>query len=248
MSFCPIFPTIELGNPFPLFLYYTTLDCFRIRTRFYFIWIIADSINNLAGLGFNGYDAFGRPRWDLVSNIFPLEIEFALNMRDIATRWNAQSSNWLRRYGTVLFVILCRSELVLSLSLSLSLSFLSPYKYRCVYERSLIAPTLVTYTVSAIWHGFYPGYYFTFIFFGIVTVAARKVTINLHGIIQTPGTGIIIVVFSQIRRLIRPYFQGSLPLKLGYHVITWALTKLFLDFGALPVELMWLRAALRFWG
>ena len=57
-------------------------------------------------------------------------------------------------------------------SLSLSLSLLT---YRCVYERSPIAPTLVTFTLSAIWHGFYPGYYFTFIFFGIETEAARKV-------------------------------------------------------------------------
>jgi lysophospholipid acyltransferase 1/2 len=87
-----------VGNPFLWHLYYTTLDCFRIRTRFYFIWIIADSINNLAGLGFNGYDGFGRPRWDLVTNIYPMDIEFALNMRKVATRWNAQSSNWLRRY------------------------------------------------------------------------------------------------------------------------------------------------------
>ena len=47
--------------------------------------------------------------------------------------------------------------------------------YRCVYERSPISPTLVTYTLSAVWHGFYPGYYFTFIFFGIETEAARKV-------------------------------------------------------------------------
>ena len=89
------------GKPFLWHLYLTTLDCFRIRTRFYFIWIIADSINNLAGLGFNGYDEFGRPRWDLVTNIYPMDIEFALNMREVATRWNAQSSNWLRRYGMV---------------------------------------------------------------------------------------------------------------------------------------------------
>ena len=131
--------------------------------------------------------------------------------------------------------------------LSLSLLF---HLHRCVYERSLIAPTLVTYTVSAVWHGFYPGYYFTFIFFGIVTVAARKVRIDRYTCMSSSFNCdiIIIIVFSQIRRLVRPYFQGSLPLKWGYHVITWALTKLFLDFGAMPVEFMWLHAVLRFWG
>ena len=58
----------------------------------------------------------------------------------------------------------------------------------------------------------------------------------------------IIIIFSQIRRLIWHYFQGNLLLKYGYHVVTWAVTRLFLDFGALPVEFMWWSAVLRFWG
>ena len=85
------------NNSFRQFFYYATLDCFRIRTRYYFTWLISDSINNLAGLGFNGYDDLGRPRWDLVSNIYPMGLEFPLNFRDVATRWNALTSNWLRR-------------------------------------------------------------------------------------------------------------------------------------------------------
>jgi hypothetical protein len=73
------------------------MDGLRIRCRYYFIWILVDSINNLAGLAFNGYDKLGRARWDMVTNVFGWDVELALNMRDIATRWNALTSNWMRR-------------------------------------------------------------------------------------------------------------------------------------------------------
>lgn len=47
---------------------------------------------------------------------------------------------------------------------------------RCVYERTTIVnPTLMTFVTSAIWHGFYPGYFFNFIYFAITLMAARKV-------------------------------------------------------------------------
>lgn len=46
-----------------------------------------------------------------------------------------------------------------------------------VYER---APkrfaTVLTFALSAIWHGFYPGYYLTFATGALVTMAARKVS------------------------------------------------------------------------
>ena len=58
-----------------------------------------DSVNNLAGLGFNGYDKLGRARWDMVTNVFAWDVELALNIRDIMTRWNALTSNWMRRYA-----------------------------------------------------------------------------------------------------------------------------------------------------
>ena len=73
------------------------LDGFRIRCRYYFIWILVDSTSNLAGLGFNGYDEKGDAKWDLVTNVHWIDVEFALNMKQIATRWNALTSNWLRR-------------------------------------------------------------------------------------------------------------------------------------------------------
>ena len=89
--------TIDPDHPFHWHLYCVHLYCLRIHCRYYFIWILIDNINNFAGLGFNGYDKLGRTRWDMVTNVYVWDVELALNMRDIATRWNALTSNWMRR-------------------------------------------------------------------------------------------------------------------------------------------------------
>lgn len=69
----------------------------RLRGQYYFIWLLAESINNCAGLGFAGYDAAGRAKWDLVSNINVWDIELALNLRSVAQGWNTNTGLWLRR-------------------------------------------------------------------------------------------------------------------------------------------------------
>lgn len=44
-----------------------------------------------------------------------------------------------------------------------------------VYGRATFAPTLMTYLVSAIWHGFYPGYYVAFCSVGFALLVCRQV-------------------------------------------------------------------------
>lgn len=44
-----------------------------------------------------------------------------------------------------------------------------------VYNRVRSAHLIKTYALSAIWHGFYPGYYLTFGTGALFTLAARKV-------------------------------------------------------------------------
>lgn len=45
------------------------------RFKYYHAWLLADAICNASGLGFNGYDAKGRARWDLISNVDVLKFE-----------------------------------------------------------------------------------------------------------------------------------------------------------------------------
>merc|ERR1712168_710160 len=59
----------------------------------------------------------------------------------------------------------------------------------------------LTYSLSAIWHGFYPGFYFAFYMIALCINTSRGV-----------------------RYKVRPYFQSSAPLRVSYDVITWFLT------------------------
>lgn len=45
------------------------------RLKYYMAWMLADSVSNASGLGFNGYDENGVSKWDLVTNIKILELE-----------------------------------------------------------------------------------------------------------------------------------------------------------------------------
>ena len=55
-----------------MYLVITTTIC---RFKYYHAWLLADAICNASGLGFNGYDAKGRARWDLISNVDVLKFE-----------------------------------------------------------------------------------------------------------------------------------------------------------------------------
>ena len=41
---------------------------FNHRTTFYVAWSLSDLACDTSGLGFNGYDLDGRPKWDLLEN------------------------------------------------------------------------------------------------------------------------------------------------------------------------------------
>lgn len=66
------------------------------RCGFYFAWLIAEGACNVAGLGYAGLDTEGKPRWDLVTNVRPYNVEFATNFKEVLDDWNIQTANWLR--------------------------------------------------------------------------------------------------------------------------------------------------------
>ncbi|XP_043305885.1 lysophospholipid acyltransferase 1 isoform X4 [Cervus canadensis] len=57
---------------------------------------------------------------------------------------------------------------------------------RVCYERVPWYPTVLTFILSALWHGVYPGYYFTFLTGILVTLAARTVYVLLLTHHQSP--------------------------------------------------------------
>ncbi|EDL98378.1 rCG43955, isoform CRA_c [Rattus norvegicus] len=87
---------------------------------------------------------------------------------------------------------------------------------KCVcYERVPWYPTVLTFLLSALWHGVYPGYYFTFLTGVPVTLAARAVRNNY-----------------------RHHFLASKARKVAYDVVTWAVTQLAVSYTAAPFVML----------
>uniref|UniRef100_A0A673MK97 Membrane bound O-acyltransferase domain containing 2b n=1 Tax=Sinocyclocheilus rhinocerous TaxID=307959 RepID=A0A673MK97_9TELE len=65
---CPVERNVDddfiATTPFYAQVVYLYLSMLTTRPKYYFVWTLADAINNAAGFGFNGYDSNGLPRWD----------------------------------------------------------------------------------------------------------------------------------------------------------------------------------------
>ncbi|XP_069028615.1 lysophospholipid acyltransferase 2b isoform X2 [Embiotoca jacksoni] len=104
LSVCKVFPVERnidddfiANTPFYAQVVYLYLSMLTTRPKYYFVWTLADAINNAAGFGFNGYDGDGSPRWDLISNLRILNIEFATSFKVFLDNWNIQTAHWLKR-------------------------------------------------------------------------------------------------------------------------------------------------------
>lgn len=92
-----------------------------------------------------------------------------------------------------------------------------------VYERAPRFKVFLTYALSALWHGFYPGYYITFFTGAIFTVAARIV-----------------------RKNVRYYFLENAEMKMFYDVLTFVVTRFVMAYVTFPFVLyeFWASVAL----
>ncbi|XP_038246283.1 lysophospholipid acyltransferase 1 isoform X3 [Dermochelys coriacea] len=86
---------------------------------------------------------------------------------------------------------------------------------RVCYDRAPWYPTALTFILSALWHGVYPGYYFTFVTGILMTLASRA-----------------------IRNNYRHYFLSSKPLKMIYDIVTWFVTQLAVCYTVAPFVML----------
>ncbi|XP_052250365.1 lysophospholipid acyltransferase 1-like isoform X2 [Dreissena polymorpha] len=163
-------------------LWYMWISMLCCRAKYYVAFSLGDAICNASGLGFNGYDRDGRPRWDLVSNVHILGIEGATSFKTYIDNWNIQTAVWLR--------VVC-------------------------YDRIPAQKRFFTFFLSAMWHGCYPGYYFTFVSGVPMSEVARKV-----------------------RHRVRPYFLSSRVSQMLYNVITWVSTHIAMSYIVVPFTIL----------
>lgn len=177
---------------------------FTARCKYYGAWSLAEGSCILAGLGYNGVDPVtGKVAWDRVQNIYPWGVESAQNTRAYIENWNKKTNMWLRNY------IYLR---------------VTPRGKKPGFRASM-----ATFVTSATWHGFYPGYYLTFV---------------LASFIQT--------VAKNFRRYCRPFFldpatQKPLPSKRLYDVFSYLVTQLTFTFATTPFLLLTMDTSLLVW-
>ncbi|XP_061202387.1 lysophospholipid acyltransferase 1 isoform X4 [Neopsephotus bourkii] len=95
---------------------------------------------------------------------------------------------------------------------------------RVCYDRAPWYPTALTFILSALWHGIYPGYYFTFLTGILITLAARAVRNNF-----------------------RHYFLSSVPLKIAYDLVTWVVTQLAVCYTVAPFVMLAVEPTIKFY-
>nr|AZT89176.1 lysophospholipid acyltransferase [Portulaca oleracea] len=130
---------------------YQYMCAFTARWKYYFIWSISEGSIIISGFGFSGWtdNNPAKPKWDRAKNVDILGVELAKSAVQIPLVWNIQVSTWLRHY---------------------------------VYERLVpkgkkagFFQLLGTQTVSAIWHGLYPGYIIFFVQSALMIAGSRVI-------------------------------------------------------------------------
>uniref|UniRef100_A0A182XZ34 Lysophospholipid acyltransferase 1 n=1 Tax=Anopheles stephensi TaxID=30069 RepID=A0A182XZ34_ANOST len=173
-------------------LWYMMMATTAVRFKYYFAWLMADAICNNSGLGFNGYD-----ERDGVTPRWDMLSNIQVLEFEFGTNFRNCINAW--NAGTNRWLRMVVFERV-------------PKRYG----------TVLTFSLSALWHGFYPGYYMTF------------------------ATGALIVMAARIaRKLFRPAFQGTAGSRMFYDVLTCVITRVFMGYATFPFVLLEFKASLR---
>jgi lysophospholipid acyltransferase len=126
----------------------------KLKIYTYFTaFMLMETTSIASGLSYDGIDEnckplFGclnlieKPKFTRVQTICVWDIEFSYNVKDFLGAWNISVHKWLKYY--------------------IYLRLVKPGKHL------QIVPILSTFVVSAIWHGFYPGYFLFFISSGLM--------------------------------------------------------------------------------
>jgi lysophospholipid acyltransferase len=185
-------------------VWYIYMLSFTARLKYYGVWSLTEGACILSGMGYNGVDPqTGKAKWNRLENVNPYDLETAQNSRAYLDNWNKNTNVWLRNY------VYLR---------------VTPKGKKPGFRASL-----ATFTTSAFWHGFYPGYYLAFI---------------LAAFIQT--------VAKNFRRYIRPFFltpdgKASTPNKRYYDIFSFLATQLAFCFTVAPFVILHFGDSIQLW-
>lgn len=196
---------------------------FTSRLKYYGVWYLTEGACILSGMGYKGVNPnTGRVQWDRLQNVNPWGMETAQNTRTYLGNWNINTNNWLRNY---MYLRVTRKG-----------------------KKPGFRASLATFVTSAIWHGFYPGYYLSFLLAAFLqTVSKGKSNVISHNYRET-----IMLTKKDFRRYVRPFFltpDGQRPTRYKpyYDVISYLTTQLAFTFTTAPFILLSLQSSIQIW-
>ena len=124
------------------------ITAFWCRARSYALWAFAEGAAIMCGMGYSDCNPITkRHRWDRMRNVNPFKVELAQNPKAYVDNWNISTNVWLRNYVY--------------------------NRVNPTGKKPGLRCTLLTFVFSALWHGFYPGYYMSLIFVGLLSIVAK---------------------------------------------------------------------------
>ncbi|KAI9318306.1 MBOAT, membrane-bound O-acyltransferase family-domain-containing protein [Zopfochytrium polystomum] len=175
------------------------------RSKFYAAWNFSAGACNLTGFGYSG-----NGEWTRGENVDIIGFELAPTPKDLVAAWNLRTNIWLRK------------------SVYLRVVQKPP---RGAAARPGPFATFITYLVSAVWHGFHPGYYLFFLIAVIFNLVGRTLHRNLRPFVFAPR--------SPLRPLLVP--TGL------YAFLGWLGCTLTINFLVVPFVLWRIDVSLRIW-
>lgn len=184
-------------------MWYIVPLAFTHRSKYYGIWKLSEGGCVLAGFGFKGFTKSGVIDWSSIENISPYEFEVAQNTKALLEAWNKNTNKWLKNYVYL--------------------------RVTPKGKKPGFKSTMATFATSAIWHGFYPGYYFAF---------------TLGAFVQTMG--------KHYRRNFRPFLmsadgKSAGPNKWIYDIICWFVTQWTWAYIVQAFIVLSFTGSLKFW-
>ncbi len=199
---------------------------FVTRMKYYGVWHLTEGACILSGLGYKGVDPkTGRVQWNRLQNVNPWGIETAQNSRAYLENWNMNTNHWLRNYMYLR---------------------VTPKGKKPGFRASL-----ATFVTSAFWHGFYPGYYLSFVLAAFLQTIAKS-TYTPHNTSNFTYLNHNTDIPPDVRRHIRPFFltpDGTrpTPYKPYYDAFSYLATQAAFCFTTVPFVLLTLRDSLLVW-
>jgi len=135
---------------FPRRVFTVYMVGFTTRLKYYGVWSLTEGACILSGMGYNGFDAkSGKVFWNRLENVDPYSLETAQNSYGYLGSWNKNTN-----MAAQLCLPACHTK----------------------GQEARIPASMATFATSALWHGFYPGYYLTFVLGSFIQTVAKSMT------------------------------------------------------------------------